>query len=327
MSEFALLASIFAANPRLRAHGDLVAIPPGDDMAALRLRDRDLLIAVDQVIEGRHFRSGTPWPLVARKALCRNLSDVAAMAAQPLACVASVALPPSFDEADAAVLFESLRAEAERFACPLVGGDTGTSAPSFGTRDPLVPLVLAVTVLADLPRGIDRPVSRRGARPGDGLYVTGALGGSFGGDGLGRHLTFEPRVDEAIELRRALGGRLHAMIDLSDGVSRDAEHLARASGVRIEIDAALLPCSKGSDWRAALGDGEDYELCFAAEAPVPRSIRGVPITRIGRVVPAGDAVDAQGMGEAEQGTVVVVLGGRTVDTTGMGWEHGPQGTA
>ncbi|HMN95268.1 MAG TPA: thiamine-phosphate kinase [Phycisphaerales bacterium] len=310
MSERSLLDSICAANAALRGFGELVAVPPGDDMAALRLRRRELLVAVDQVIEGRHFLPGTAPALIARKALCRNLSDVAAMAASPLACVAAATLPRSMSLAEAAALFESLRSVAASRRCPLVGGDTGTLGAVEG------PLVLSVTVLAELPEGIARPVLRRGARAGDGLFVTGALGGSFGRDGMGRHLTFEPRVAEAIELRRALGGRLHAMIDLSDGLGSDAGHLAEAAGLVARIDARALPCAPGCDWRSAYGDGEDYELCFAAEEPVPRTLLGLAVTRIGEMTPRASP-DAP--------PIELLLDGAPVDPVacgvGAGWEH------
>lgn len=307
MREFELLEQIFAANDRLRSRfGTLVAIPPGDDMAALRLRGRDLLVAVDQVIAGRHFVAGTPWRLVGRKAVTRNLSDVAAMAARPLACVAAAALPPGMAEAEIRELYESLRLCAEEHRCPLVGGDTGTLP---GSADPAV---ISVTVLADLPEGVRRPIARDGARAGDRLYVTGALGGSFGADGLGKHLTFTPRVDEAIELARALGERLHAMIDLSDGLARDARHLAERSAVRLTIDVERVPCSAGCSWRQALGDGEDYELCFAAAGPVPAELRGVPVTAVGEFV-AADVTSG--------GRVEVRERGRIVDVAELGWEH------
>ncbi|MFO0875404.1 MAG: thiamine-phosphate kinase [Phycisphaerales bacterium] len=315
MSEFRLLERIFAANDRLRTARVDVSIPPGDDMAAMSLRELAegaLLIAVDQVIAGRHFRAGTPWALVGRKAVARNISDIAAMAAQPLSCVAAVALPMGFPEEDAATLFEAVRASAEAFGCPLIGGDTGT----LPRRDDA--LVCAVTVLATLPSGVPRAIRRDGARPGDVVCVTGELGATLDDDGFGHHLSFVPRVEEAIELARMLGPRLHAMIDLSDGLGRDLGHIAALSRVRLRIDASRLPCRRACHWRRAIGDGEDYELAFTAEGPVPRSVKGVPITIVGTVVDDAASKDFGGAGPA---AVEVFAEGRSFDGSTIGWEH------
>jgi thiamine-monophosphate kinase len=311
MREFQLLSRIMAANDALRRRfGALVSIPPGDDMAGVRLaaaaraRTGELLAAVDQVIVGRHVLPGTPWSLVGRKAVCRNLSDIAAMAGRPLACLAAAALPAALREDDSAALYESIRATAERYDCPLVGGDTGC-LPAQGDA-----AVISLTVLADLPPGVIAPVRRDGARPGDSLYVTGRLGGSFGVDGMGRHLTFEPRINEAVELARTLGARLRAMIDLSDGLAGDAGHLARSSGVGVMIECEALPCAEGCSWVEAISDGEDYELCFAAAGPVPAMVEGVPIARVGAVV-AGPP-----------GSVTVLKGGEAIEPPRGAWEHG-----
>lgn len=310
MRELRSLHSIYAANRQLiERFGPLVRIPPGDDMAGLRLRRGELLVAVDQVIAGRHFRAGTPWHLVGRKAVCRNLSDVAAMAGTPLACVASAALPPGLPQQAVAELYEGLRSTAETYGCPLVGGDTG-ALPSDDDA-----LVVAVTILADWPTDLPGPITRCGALAGDGIYVTGRLGGSLGADGLGRHLTFEPRLEESVSLARMLGERLHAMIDVSDGLGMDARHLAEASEVEVILDVERLPCAPGCTWAEALGDGEDYELCFAAAGPVPSEVRGLPITRVGEARPMAEA-------EPGAGTLVVRLGGCPIEPPSLGWEHG-----
>jgi thiamine-monophosphate kinase len=128
--------------------------------------------------------------------------------------------------------------------------------------------------------------------------------------GPGHHLTFEPRIEAAMELAATLGTRLHAMIDLSDGLGADAGHIAELSGVRIELDGAAVPARAGLDWRHALGDGEDYELCFTASGEVPGEIAGLPVTRVGTVLPADGP------------RVTVRVDGGVVDATAMGWEHG-----
>ncbi len=282
-----------------------VPIPPGDDMAMLLVGEVPVLAAVDQVIDGRHFDlDTTPLKLVGRKAVTRSLSDVAAMASHPVALLVTVALPSDFGHDRATALFDAMRETARSYECPLVGGDIALH------RDASSPLVCTVTVLARPgPAGV---ITRSGARSGDTLYVTGRLGGSLGPDGLGRHLTFEPRISEALSLAENLRTRLHAMIDLSDGLGRDAAHLARCSGVRIEIDAARIPCADGVDWRRAAGEGEDYELCFAATGEVPSTLAGVPVTAIGRVFEPGPGTVAP---------VEIRVGAESIDATQLGWEH------
>jgi len=297
-----------------------VLVPPGDDMALIELGGRRLLAAVDQVVEGRHFISGTEEALIARKALARNLSDVAAMAVGPVATLAACTLPPHWDQSRAERLFDALHAHANDWHCPLIGGDIAVHAPS----DHASPLVLAVTILAEpWPEAIEQAplVVRRGtAAVGDGIFVTGRLGGSLGHDGRGRHLSFEPRVDEARALRRALGARLHSMIDVSDGLGRDAAALV-GDGLRVVLDATAIPCHDGCSWQDALRDGEDHELCFATAGSVPSSVqsrdgRSTAITRIGEVRPREPA-------GAECASACVVRTERgDVDASNAGWEHG-----
>lgn len=312
LRESELLAQIERSSGGLAAR---VLIGPGDDMAMISLDGHHMLAAVDQVVEGRHFTSGTDESLVARKALGRNLSDVAAMATQPVATLAACTLPPSWSQARAQRLFDSLCLAALDWQCPLIGGDIAIHRADG-------PLVLAVTILAQpWPEALMMPatntvVRRRAARSGDGVFVTGRLGGSFGADGQGRHLHFEPRVHEARVLRRALGARLHAMIDVSDGLGRDAAQLV-SGALQVRLDATLIPCHERCDWRNALGDGEDHELCFAAEGDVPSHLIGrhgepTPVTRIGSIAPrAAEAAPA----------CVLVLDGTEMDASRFGWEH------
>jgi thiamine-monophosphate kinase len=163
------------------------------------------------------------------------------------------------------------------------------------------------------------PVRRSGAREGDVVAVTGALGGSLEANGQGRHLTFTPRVAEALELSNLIGERLHAMIDISDGLGGDLAHLLfpldeaqeDARSLRIVIDEEAIPCSPGATIEAALSDGEDYELLLAAEGPLPSALcGGTPLSVIGRV---------------EAGTPGVFLrsvNGTLTDVRSKGWQHG-----
>ena len=303
MREFELLRHIYDANAGL---GDDITIPPGDDMAMVRLAGRDLLIAVDQVIDGRHVRlKTTPLVLVGRKAVTRSLSDIAAMAARPVGALVAVVLPPEFGAERAEALFDAMRATAAEYDCPLIGGDIAFHA------DASHPLICSVTVLAEPVNG--RAITRTGAEADDVVYVTGALGGAVLEDGGGKHLTFQPRIAEAIELAGALGPHLHAMIDLSDGLGRDASHIAESSGVQIEIDAARIPCTTGIDYRAAAAGGEDYELLFAAVGDVPATlIGGLAVTAIGRVSPR--------RGEDEP-LVIIRDGDEIITGDELGWQH------
>ena len=302
MREFDLLEHIYGGRGGLGGH---VLIPPGDDMALLALRGRQVLAAVDQVVAGRHVKlETTPIALVGRKAIARSVSDIAAMAARPIGSIVADVLPPDFGEERAKALADAMREAAAELRCPLVGGDIAFHS------DPSHPLTCSVTVLAEPVGG--RVITRGGAQIGDAGYVTGSLGGSVQSDGLGRHLTFQPRVNEAIELASALGDRLHAMIDISDGLGRDASHVARESGVQIQLEAARIPCAEGCDWRRALMDGEDYELCFTASGDVPEQVGGVRLTRV------GDVREAAG---ADGPWVIVEENGRMLAADEMGWQH------
>lgn len=303
MREFDLIRGITALNAGLP---DRVTIPPGDDMAGLRLGERELLIAVDQVIDKVHFdREQASLEQIGRKAITRNLSDVAAMAGTPLATLVAAAVPRGMPKAEAQRLLEALRATAEHYGCPLIGGDTGMHDG---------PLTLSVTILAE-PAGI-APVLRQGASPGDAIYVTGQLGGSgFVYDGRIHHLDFEPRIELARQLASNPDTRPTAMIDLSDGLARDLPHLTPHA----EIDARALPVTAFArqhamrdarpGWLHAVADGEDYELLFTArpDAPIPQSIDGVRITRIGKVLGTNG--------------IVLIEGADRTPIDGLGWEH------
>lgn len=300
MREDDLLSHVYRRSSDLERAFPWVEAGPGDDCAVVRVGQPRVLLKTDQLVEGRHFVPGTPVAMFARKAVTRPLSDLAAAAGRPLAALGAVVLPPAWRGERANELFDALARTAREFSCPLVGGDIAMAEHG--------PLVLTISIVGE-PHATRGPVGRRGALAGDGLYVTGRIGGSFGEGGLGRHLTFEPRLPEARELADALGERLHAMMDLSDGLGIDAGRLARASGVRIEVDASAIPLAPGvAGLERAIRDGEDYELLFAACGEVPSVLAGTPVTRIGRVV-------------AGSGAVLVTAGG-AVEVSGQGWDHG-----
>ena len=302
MREFELLEHVFSAN---RSLGARVQIPPGDDLAMVWMDGRGLLAGVDQLVQDVHFKlDTTPIELIGRKAIARSLSDIAAMAGIPVATLAAVTLPSEFGAQRATSLFDAMRQTAAAYNCPLVGGDMAIDAQP-GAR-----LICSVTVLAE--PGPGGPIRRGGAQVGDAVAVTGSLGGACKPDGSGRHLTFEPRIALARTLAGLLAHRLHAMIDISDGLGRDASHIARQSGVTIVLNGSRIPCADGCSWPEAIGMGEDYELCFAARRPIPREIDGVSISIIGEVVRT----------ERQQPHIALLRDGeRVFPVNDYGWQH------
>lgn len=299
---------------RVQTTDPRVLLGPGDDLAEVLVRDEDasLLVGVDQVVDGLHvLASRTSWDQIGGKAMRRALSDVAAMAGKPLASVASVVLPPNAIDADIKALCKGLHETAAEFDAPLVGGDVAIH------RLPDHPLSVSVTVLATpVPPG---PVRRRGACNGDLLVVTGRLGGSLEDGGGGPHLDFTPRISEALHLRGLFGKGLHAMIDISDGLGRDAGRLAEAAGLQTHIETERLPCRPAASIAAAMGDGEDYELLMAVaeDVKVPDSVPGVhgpcPLSIIGHFAPNPTGDDRR---------VVLFDEDGQKDASEYGWDHG-----
>lgn len=303
--EIQIVAAIVAANKDLPSH---VLIPPGDDMAMIDFGSSRMLVAVDQVVEGVHFITGTSMDLIARKAVARNISDVAAMAGLPIATLACATLPREMSQDIEAELLSAVRRWTAAWGAPLIGGDTTIHRTSSA------PLVLSITVMAR-PRSDGRVLTRSGAKVGDILVVSGSLGGSFHSDGTGRHLTFSPRVEEAHDLVDRLGMSVHAMIDLSDGLGLDCARVIRASSahcgctLQARLDAGSIPCNAGVSIKRALHDGEDYELLAAIDpsAPVPTGFISV-----------GKVVEKKVVGSP---AVVLVTGDQEEDVSECGWTH------
>ena len=206
-----------------------------------------------------------------------NLSDIAAMGGKPVAAVVSLGLPRSPAAATtqtiAEELYRGMRSMADPFETAIAGGDTNSWNGG---------LVISVTLFGE--PGPQGPILRRGATPGDWLLVTGALGGSI----LGKHLAFVPRIREALELQKHAA--IHAMIDISDGLSADAFHLCEESQCGLVLFADHIPISDAaqqlvtdtkSPLEHALEDGEDFELAFAVAAEEgERLVRSQPIPGI-----------------------------------------------
>lgn len=292
--EQAFLDWLSRRPPVGRVRGVLAGI--GDDCAVVRgPRDRTPgLFKIDSVVDGVHFQSKTTRPYgIGWKALNRPLSDVAAMGGVPRYAVAAACVPRGFGLARMKQVMAGLEAAARRSGVALVGGDTASTPGPFS---------VSVAVWGEA--GPGGPVLRSGARPGDWVWVTGALGGSI----LGRHLKFTPRLREARAIVRRL--RPTAMMDVSDGLGIDAGRLARASGVAIVLEGGAIPLSREAralarrDGRSALdhalGDGEDYELLFTTRPRALREIAGLAIAGV-RVSVIGRAVRGRGAWVVDRG--------------------------
>lgn len=290
MRERELLQHIADRSATLPDTYGQVLVGPGDDCAVIEASPHPLLLTTDHLVQHRHFDDALPIELVARKAIVRSVSDIAAMAGTPAWALATALLPVGYQPANE--LFDHMARFAREFGCPLVGGDIATLPP--GTPGPIS---LTVTVGGHA----RKPILRSSARVGDHVYVTGPLGGSLVNH---RHALATPRVG----LAQQLAEDIHAMIDLSDGLGIDAARVARASNVRLELDAAAIPIHPDAkDLNAALGDGEDYELLFTApaDASIPDSI-----TRIGRVT------------NGQPAAILITSDGSQRDVSAQGFEHG-----
>jgi thiamine-monophosphate kinase len=253
----------------------------GDDCAIFRPRGsaEDLLFTTDMLIEGVHFLRETHTAAdIGWKSLARGLSDIAAMGGEPRFCLLSLALPPWADARWLDGFYRGLLALARSAGATLMGGDLARSSK----------MMADIVVCGAVPRG--KALRRDGARPGDGIYVSGALGGSALGLATGRgkagrekiwqrHVRPKPRL----ALGRFLREHLHATaaMDLSDGLSIDLHRMCLASGLNAEIEEP--PRYPRATLEQALHGGEDYELLFTASPriAVPSQFEGLSLARIG----------------------------------------------
>lgn len=300
--EFSLIEWIRA---RAADHPQL-AVGIGDDTASLRFSpSAECLVTSDMLMEGVHFTLPSATPAqIGRKVLAVNLSDIAAMAGKPIAAVVSVALPREQDVDFAQQLHQGLLDLADEFGVALAGGDTNIWSG---------PLVVSVTLMGETTsRG---PVRRNGAKVGDWIMTTGSFGGSLSG----KHFDFQPRVREALQLHEAVA--LHAMIDVSDGLSADLCHILDESNVGAVLSAEKIPVSTTAQQlnddktplEHALGDGEDFELLWTVSPDEGRKLLENPpieieLSHIGEIV------------EADR-RELIDLSGTPHPLPRAGWEH------
>ncbi len=280
----------------------------GDDAALLDLpRGTRLVASTDTSVEDVHFRRAWLHPdEIGWRATMAALSDLAAMGASPLGILVALSLPEHRRD-DLAALGHGIGAAAHASGAPIVGGDT-TRATT---------LSITITVLGS----VTRPLERRGAVPGDALWVTGVLGGpglALDAWSTGRVPASAHRARFARPVARLAAGRwlaahgATAAIDVSDGLLADAAHLAHASAVRCHVALDALPRVAGATARAAAQSGEEYELLVTAPAALDVrafvSATDLPLTRIGRIEAGAPEV------------IVVDATGARVEITG-GYDH------
>jgi thiamine-monophosphate kinase len=270
--------------------GPEVALASGDDCALLRAEDyRYLAVSVDLTVQDAHFLLGWGTPeLVGGRAVRASVSDLAAMAAEPVGVLVALNVPADAEPGLAEQVGAGCSSACTALGAPLIGGDLSRGGGA---------LALDVAALGL----VERPLLRSGARPGDELWVTGRLGAAAAAVGAWktgaavaeewyeRFWRPEPRLVEA----RWLAERgASAGIDLSDGLLADAGHISAASGVGVEIDWQAVPAAAGVEPALALAGGEDYELLVAAPGGIfsPEHVSefertfGIPLTRVGRAV-------------------------------------------
>jgi len=290
LDEFGLVHRYFSTQTCRR---DDVRLGIGDDAAVVTPNpDYELVVTTDVLIDGIHFPPSTPPAALGHKALAVNISDIAAMGAEPAWATLNLALPVS-DERWLTDFSAGFLEIADRFGIALIGGDTVCG-----------PLAIGVQLIGQTPAG--SALRRDGARSGDRIYVTGTLGDA----GLGlRACTGELSIDgedrahlidrlqrplPRVEVGRVLRGIASAAIDVSDGLAADLGHILERSGCGADVDLARLPlsdtyrrCDPG--WDPAVSGGDDYELCFTVAPERNAALQAathelnVPITMIGAI--------------------------------------------
>ena len=307
----------------------MLRVGVGDDAAVLAVRrGEEMVVTTDFSLEDVHFRRGWHAPeAVGHKCLARGLSDIAAMGARPVAAFVSLAVPREFTRGARGArswtdrFYDGLLALAEEWSVPLAGGDLAQAPGGAWAR-----VAADIVLVGAVERG--RALLRFGAKAGDAIYVTGTLGGAaaelraviksparsrslVAASAEHPHFFPEPRIGVGRALiRRRLAT---AAIDISDGLSVDLQHLCEESGLRAEVDAALLPLGRGAAMEDALHGGDDYELLFTAgaNARMPRRIAGVPVRRVGTMLRR----------QAGRQQMTLLKDGQRSELKPGGWQH------
>jgi thiamine-monophosphate kinase len=258
------------------------AVGIGDDAAVFDLpRGQSAVFCSDLVAENTHFlRDLHPPDAVAYKSIAASVSDIGAMGGTPLHFLISLALPGELDLTWFEGFFDGVARACDDFEISLLGGDSSSSAMIF----------VDVSMVGRIPAG--KAVLRSGAKAGDHIYVTGALGASAlglerikaGSDrdaSIERHLYPAPRH----KVGAAIATQAHAMIDVSDGFSTDLSHILAESKVSARIYKDRLPAAPGTVDRHVLHGGEEYELLIVG-LDLPATVEGIPLTHVGEIVPS-----------------------------------------
>jgi thiamine-monophosphate kinase len=329
IGEFGLIDRIQKVLPEVDRKDLIIGI--GDDTAVIQINEqRALLITCDIQVEDQHFRlkNISPYQL-GRRAMAVNLSDIAAMGGQPTYSLVSLGFPKTFLLADFDELFRGMKDELAVFSAYLIGGNLSNTQKE---------LIIDITLLGEI--SPDQVMTRSGARPGDRIFVTGNLGESGAGfyvlekygknyprefhNLVQKHLQPIPRIE--IGKRIAKSGFATAMIDVSDGIASDLNHICTMSDVGAEIYQDRIPLPDGIDrvtyfsgksaLYLVLHSGEDYELLFTMKPDMPDAAihsisqkTGVAITEIGKIL------------TLESGFYLIDLQNRRVPIQPKGWDH------
>jgi len=328
LGEFKLIERLRAACPEGSAPEVLLGI--GDDTAAIRLDDRHALLATcDIQVQDVHFRLDMISPEhLGRRAMAVNISDIAAMGGQPTYALVSMALPPDLPVATFDAIFAGMRAQMAEYSAGIIGGNLARTTGK---------LVIDVFMMGRV--AVAQMMTRRGAQPGDDIYLTGEPGRSSAGlailnrygaafpeefaDVVQAHRLPIPRVREGMGI--AQSGAATAMIDISDGIAGDLAHICHESNVGAELYQEKIPCTQviraaasavaENPWHYILFGGEDYELLFTARPDAEQKIHriagvcGTPIGKIGRIL------------SSDCGIKLVEAEGTRIDLAAESWNH------